>query len=102
MPSLDQLLSLLKEEPDDQFLRYGLAMEYAKQSKFDDSLKTFRDLITLNPDYVAAYFMAGRTCEQAGEPEDAKAFYKGGIDAAKRTGDSHAAGEIAAALMMLE
>jgi len=102
MPRLEQLLELLNADPDDSFLRYGVAMEYAKQGEHDKALAEFNELIRRNPDYVAAYFMAGRTCEQKGVPEDAKKFYERGIATAQKVGDHHAAGEMSSALMMLE
>jgi tetratricopeptide (TPR) repeat protein len=102
MPSLDQLLPLLEADPEDSFLRYGVAMEYSKLGRYDDALREFGELLRKSPDYVAGYFMAGRTSEQKGDPEEAKRYYREGITVAKRTGDTHAAGEISAALMMLE
>jgi tetratricopeptide (TPR) repeat protein len=102
MPSLDQLLPLLEADPQDSFLRYGVAMEYAKLGRFDDAMREFNELLKNAPDYVAGYFMAGRTCEQMDDLEKAKTYYRDGIAAAKRTGDQHAAGEISAALMMIE
>src|SRR3954471_6521676 len=102
MPTLDQLLPLLQAEPEDAFIRYAVAMEYAKQGRHDEALGEFNELIRRNGDYVPAFFMAGRTCEQKGDVEEAKRFYRTGIEVAKRTGDQHAAGEIGNALMMLE
>jgi tetratricopeptide (TPR) repeat protein len=102
MPRIEQLLELLKADPNDSFLRYGVAMEHAKSSQHDLALAEFRELLTRNPDYVAAYFMAGRTCEQKGDIEEAKKFYKDGIATAKKIGDTHAAGEISEALFAIE
>ena len=102
MPTLDQLLPLLAAEPNDAFLRYAVAMEYSKQGRFDESLKEFAELRQRSPDYVAGYFMAGRTAEQKGDLELARTLYREGITVAKRVGDSHAASEIASALMMIE
>ena len=98
MPRLDQLLELLKLEPNDSFLRYGVAMEYAKVAQYPDAIREFEELLRRDGDYVPAFFMAGRTQEQAGEPELAKDWYRRGIITAKKVGDTHAAGEIAAAL----
>src|SRR3982750_4749524 len=102
MPTLDQLLPLLAAEPGDAFLRYAVAMEYAKQGRHDESLTEFAELRRLSPDYVAGYFMAGRTAEQKGDLELAKTLYREGIVVAKRVGDHHAAGEISGALMAIE
>lgn len=102
MSRLNQLLDMLKDEPNDTFLRYALAMEYAKLDQPEEALTHFNQIIHQNPDYVAAYFMAGRSAEQKSDIDLAKAYYRRGIDTAQRIGDSHAAGEISAALMMLE
>ena len=102
MARLEQLLELLKNDPNDAFLRYGVAMEYAKAGQHEESLKEFGELLGRNPDYVAGYFMAGRTCEQKGDVEAAKDFYRKGITVAKRVGDNHAAGEISEALAAIE
>ena len=99
---MEQLLALLKDEPNDAFLRYGVAMEYAKAGRHEESLTEFGELLRRNPDYVAGYFMAGRTCEQKGEVEAAKDFYRKGIAVAKKVGDNHAAGEISEALAAIE
>jgi tetratricopeptide (TPR) repeat protein len=101
MPSLDQLLPLLEANPDDAFARYAVAMEYAKQSRFDDALAQFGELLRRHPDYVPGYFMAGRTARQKGDVDSAKSFLKSGIAAAQRTGDRHAADEMNEALEML-
>jgi tetratricopeptide (TPR) repeat protein len=102
MPTLDQLLPLLQADPKDAFLRYAVAMEYSKQGKYEEALREFGELLRSSPDYVAGYFMAGRTCEQKGDIEQAKQFYRDGIKTAQRVGDRHAESEISSALMMLE
>src|SRR5262249_36832911 len=102
MPSLDQLRPLLAAEPNDPFLRYALAMEYARQALHNEALAEFRELLRRHPDYVPGHFMAGRTAEQSGDLELARSFYRSGIAAAQKTGDTHAAGEISSALMAIE
>ena len=98
MPSIEQLQKMLKSEPRDAFLRYALAMEYAKQNQFADALREFRTLLDAHPDYVAGYFMMGRTQAQSGDTKSAADTYRKGIDVAKEKGDLHAAGEISDAL----
>jgi Tfp pilus assembly protein PilF len=102
MARLDQLLELLHADPTDTFLQYGIAMEYAKQGDHDKALAAFNALLAHDPKYVAAYFMAGRTCEQKEDMEAAKSFYRRGISTATALGDTHAASEMSSALMMIE
>jgi len=101
MPKLDQLLELLKSEPDDAFLRYGVAMEYQKAKQHDKAIAEFEELSRRNPDYVAGYFMWGRSLEQNGDVAGARTIYKRGIEVARKVGDNHAASEINEALEML-
>ncbi len=102
MPSLEQLLVLLEADPGDAFLRYGVAMEYAKQGRAEEAVAAFAELRRRHPDYVPGYFMGARAQEQAGEVEAAKGLYREGIAVAHRVGDEHAASEMGTALMAIE
>ena len=102
MARLEQLLEMLKQDPADSFLRYGVALEYAKTGNFAEAMNGFETLVAEKPEYVPAYFMAGRTQEQAGEPARAAAWYRRGIEVANRVGDKHAAGEMREALEAVE
>jgi tetratricopeptide (TPR) repeat protein len=95
------LKGLLESNPNDQFARYGLAMEFAKGDKFEEAVSEFRALIALNPDYVVAYYHGGRTLERLGRWEEARALYQQGIEATSRKGDAHARSEFEAALQAL-
>ena len=98
MPKLEQLIALLQSDPNDSFVRYGIAMEYAKQGRYAAALVEFHELIRRDPKYVPAYFMGGRATAQSGDTEAAKALYRRGIAVANQIGDHHAAGEIGEAL----
>jgi len=102
VPKLEQLLELLKAEPEDGFLRYGVAMAYMKEGRYDEAIREFEELIRRDPAYVAAYFMGGRALQQKGDLAKARETYERGIAAAKKAGDNHAASEISDALNLLE
>lgn len=102
VPSLEQLRELLKAEPEDGFLRYGVAMAYMKEGRYDEAIGEFEELIRRDPKYVAAYFMGGQAMQQKGDLAKAKAMYERGIAAAKQAGDDHAASKIGDALGLLE
>jgi len=95
---LDILSEFVRSAPKDSFARYGLAMEYARLGENDNALEHFRALWELNPDYIAAYFQAGKLLAQMGEIERAREALGQGILAASRTGDQHAKSEMEAAL----
>ena len=98
---LEVLRSMVAQNPRDSFSRYGLAMEYRNRGDLEAAMVEFRALIANDPDYVAAYFHGGQTLEKLGQVEEARAIYEAGVGAATRKGDSHARGEIAAALDLL-
>jgi thioredoxin-like negative regulator of GroEL len=89
-----QIEEMLAEDPDDPFLRYGLAMEYVSGGEHEAAAGCFRELLRLHPDYVPAYFHSGKTLIELGQEEEARAVLRAGIAAASRKGDAHAAGEM--------
>lgn len=98
---LDTLKSMVEQDPASAFARYGLAMEYANEGRFDESMEEFHTLLGSNPDYSAGYFHAGRTLERMGNVEEARAMYEKGIEATSRNGDAHTRSELQAALDLL-
>lgn len=47
----EQIIEMLKDEPNDSFLLYGLAMEHQSAGEEEQALKVFGDLMDSNPDY---------------------------------------------------
>ena len=95
---LQMLMQVLRENPNDAFARYGLAMEHSNRGNVEDALGEFNKLIELHPDYSAGYFMAAQMLARAGRTDEAKSFLQGGIAAAARTGNAHAKSEMQAML----
>ncbi len=94
MDRLAMLKDVLRENPNDAFARYGLAMEYAKSGNIETALDEFKKIIIANPDYTPAYQMAGQTLVTAGRLEEARKMFEGGIQSAQRAGNQHAADEM--------
>ncbi|HEX8984928.1 MAG TPA: tetratricopeptide repeat protein [Bryobacteraceae bacterium] len=95
------LKQLVEKNPANSFARYGLAMEYGKSGKFEEALAQYRAITAATPDYHAAYFQGGRLLEQLGRVEEAKQFYRQGIEVTTRLGEGHAREELQAALDQL-
>jgi tetratricopeptide (TPR) repeat protein len=95
---LESLLSLAEQDPENTFLRYGLAMEFARLDRTEEALQSFRQLIEKNPLYVAAYYQMGTLLVRRGEIEEARRIYSEGIEAAVQKADWHAKSELEAAL----
>jgi len=101
MNRLEVLQQLVQRNPKDSFALYGLAMEYAGQGEHEKALEQFRTLCEVDPNYSYAYYHAGRVLTKMGRIEEARAWYERGIEAATRSGNQHARGEIEAALAEL-
>jgi tetratricopeptide (TPR) repeat protein len=88
--------------PDKSFAHYALAMEYKSLDRHAESLEAFKQLKTLDPEYVAQYLMAGNVCEALGLPDEARAWYGEGIERARAKGDSHTLSELQTALAAIK
>lgn len=102
MNRIDSLSEILAQDPNNALARYGLAMEYANSGQLDRALEEFGRLVSANPDYAAAYFMAAQTLVKANRSEEAKAMLRDGIAAAQRKRDAHAESEMQAMLEELD
>ena len=97
----DKIEALLADEPDDQFLRYSLAMELEKEADHEASLSHLASLQRDATPYVASFFMAAQQLARLGRLEDARSALRAGIEEARRQGDAHAAAEMSEFLMGL-
>jgi tetratricopeptide (TPR) repeat protein len=102
MPSLEQLRQLLRADPDDPFVLYGLAQEYARLERWADAIAHYDRCLAVDPLYCYAYYHKARAQARAGDPSAAAATVRDGLDAARRAGDDHAAAELQALLESLE
>lgn len=96
------LQEILAQDPNNVLARYGLAMEFANSGQTRRALEEFGELLAINPDYPAAFFMSAQTLAKANRVDEAKKMLADGIAAAQRKRDSHAASEMQAMLQELE
>ena len=99
---LQYILEMLEKEPNDSFLRYALALEYAKLSDITKAIALLEELITRDADYLGAYYQLGKYYEQEGKIETAITIYNKGMAVAKTQNNRKTLGELNEALMMLE
>ena len=96
------LAEFLKENPNDAFARYGLALEHVKGGDVEAGLREFKTLLEKNPDYTAGYQMAAQTLASAGQTDEAIKMLSDGIACARRTGNNHAMSEMESLLQELK
>ena len=97
-----QLQEMLRREPDDTFLLYGIALEYKKAGDNAKAIEYLDRVIRIDPGYCYAYHQRGLAYESEGDVESAKRSYREGMEAARKKGDEHARQEIETALVMIE
>lgn len=93
--------AMLKEEPQDIFLRYSLAMELTKDNQHDESLRLFDALCQETPPHVPAFFRAAQILADQEAFPKARDYLRTGIEQARAQGDLHAAGEMSEMLSSL-
>jgi tetratricopeptide (TPR) repeat protein len=99
---LEFLQDTLAIDPENTFVRYGLAMELQNAGRATEAWTHFDHLLTHHPDYSAAYFQAAMLLIKLHRPEEARKVLERGIDVTGRQGNSHAQSELRAALDDLE
>ncbi len=104
---MEQILAMLAEEPNDAFLRYGLAMEHASLGDDEAAAKHLLELIALDPadPYIPAFLMAGQILVRLERESEAVAVLKQGLAAATKAGTPqalHAHGEMQGLLATIE
>ncbi|XOV90848.1 MAG: tetratricopeptide repeat protein [Bacteroidota bacterium] len=93
---IKQLEFYHKEDPNDPFPVYALAMEYLYIDK-QKSRDLFEILLTNHADYIGTYYHAAALYIELGEKEKAELTYKVGISKAQKAGNHHALRELQSA-----
>jgi len=93
--------AMLEDDPQDQMLRYALALELEKEGEHARSLELLQALSDETPAYVPAFFMAGQQLARLARVAEARDIVRRGIDAAREQGDAHAASEMSEFLVSL-
>jgi Tfp pilus assembly protein PilF len=95
------LKQFLKENSNDSFSRYALALEYVKLGMNDEAVREFETVRARDPDYVATYYQLGQLYRNLLRTHDAEKTFRTGITVASKMGDEHTRSELEAALETL-
>lgn len=91
---LEKLLEFIKNEPNDEFLKYALATEYLRLNDADKALYYYEDLVTNHPQYSGTYYHLGKLYEALNRKENAIKTYEKGMEITKAKRDNHAFNEL--------
>jgi hypothetical protein len=97
---IEQLLEFLKEDPNDSFTLYALALEYEK-SDTHQARFYYDKLLTEHPSYLATYYHAAKLYESI-DRTTAKDIYLRGMEVARKALKQKAYNELQNALRLLE
>jgi hypothetical protein len=90
---LDQLEEFAREDPNDPFNHYALAMEYLKTDVVKAQL-LLEQLLIDHREYVPTYYQLGQLYVEQGKTEFAIRVFESGIIAARNAGDHKAMREM--------
>jgi len=102
MSRLEKLQEFLAKDPNDNFTRYAIGLEYASVKDYPNAIKSLEELRSLDPMYVPTYYQLASFYRETDDPEKALEIYQLGIKTARQANDLHAASELQAALDELE
>lgn len=83
---IEVFTAMLAEQPENSMIWYGLASEQFKLENWTEAAKALRQVVSLNPDYTAAYQMLGTVLAKVDDLPGAQQAWRDGIEAAGRTG----------------
>lgn len=81
---LEALETLMQQDPKDAFVRYGLANEYFKASRYEECIEQIKAYLSLADDEGAVYRILAKAWLKLGNIEEARRAYELGINAAER------------------
>jgi tetratricopeptide (TPR) repeat protein len=94
---LEMLEQYYKEDPNDPFNIYALALEVQKTDA-GKTLHYFNILLAEHPSYIPVYYHAGKLYQELGEKNKAVEIFESGIRQAQLANDKKAVRELRSAL----
>ena len=95
MSALETFENMLAAGKDNALLRYSLGNECLKLGRFDEARVHLQAALAFDSRYSAAWKLLGKALADSGQPAEALAAWRSGIEAAERKGDKQAGKEMA-------
>jgi tetratricopeptide (TPR) repeat protein len=96
------ILDMLRQDPEDVFLNYALALELIKREQLDEAEKYLLKTVSLDKSYIAAYYQLGKLNEKIQQVATALSWYRKGLAETRAVKDLKAASEFEEAIFLLE
>lgn len=99
---IKKLARYIKDNPEDSFSKFALALEFLKEDQHKKARILFEDIQRNDPEYDGVYYHLGKLYEGSGRLEEARDIYKKGVKVAAENGHKRNAKELKEALAELE
>lgn len=91
---LEQLKTLLGGPRENALLHFSLGNEYFKLADWDNATTHFRQAVSMDADYSAAWKMLGKSLLSGNQSQQAVEVFEKGIAVAEKRGDVQAGREM--------
>lgn len=92
----------LISEPEDVFLNYALGLEFFSEKNFVEAKKQFEKTLSIDKNYLGAYYQLGKTFEALEKIEEALKTFKDGLFSSINQKNFKAKNEFEEAIFLLE
>ena len=90
---IDALRRMVEGKPDDARARFGLAAEYERMGRWEETVRELEAYLALAQDEGNAWGRLARALSELGRDAEARAAYRRGIEEARRHGHPSMAAE---------
>jgi Tfp pilus assembly protein PilF len=87
MTRLEQIRTLIAEEPHDAMLRFALGNEYFQLGQYMEAIASLTAAIEIDAEYAFVYIQLAEAYEKSGQIERARQTVEAGRGPAARNGD---------------
>ncbi len=91
---LQQLRSMLAEEPGDLFLRYAIALELKREGHMEQAIEDLHAILIEEPEHIASYYQLALLLTDTGRTKEAMETCEAGAMRCLVTGDRKARAEL--------
>lgn len=99
---IKKLATYIRNNPDDSFSKFALALEFLKDDQLKKARILFEDIQQKDPKYDGVYYHLGKLYERNGQLEKALEIYKQGVQIAAENGQKRNVKELKEALAELQ
>jgi Tfp pilus assembly protein PilF len=87
MTRVEQIRTLITDDPRDAMLRFALGNEYFQLGRYAEAIESHKAAIAIDPDYAFVYIQLAEAYEKSGQIELARQTVEAGRGPAARNGD---------------